>query len=72
MENNTDIEKLKKKIEKNESKIEDNAEKIQQNTGALEILKTFKADSNKFFAMWLITFICLLGSLGFIMFLLHR
>ena len=66
------IEKLEKKIQKNTTKIDSNTEKIQQNTGALEILKTFKADSNKFFTMWLITFICLLSSLCFIMFLLHR
>lgn len=70
--NEEKIEKLEKKIQKHAIKIDNNTEKIQQNTGALEILKTFKADSNKFFAMWLITFICLLGSLCFIMFLLHR
>ena len=63
--NNEQYEKLKKKIN-------DNTEKIQQNTGALEILKTFKADSNKFFIMWLITFIMLILAIGCIMFLLHR
>lgn len=63
--NQEQYEKLKKKIA-------DNKEKIQQNTGALEILKTFKADSDKFFMMWLITFIMLLVSIGCIMFLLHR
>lgn len=63
--NNEQYEKLKKKIN-------DNTEKIQQNTGALEILKTFKADSNKFFIMWLITFIMLMLAIGCIMFLLHR
>lgn len=63
--NNEQYEKLKRKIN-------DNAEKIQQNTGALEILKTFKADSNKFFIMWLITFIMLILAIGCIMFLLHR
>ena len=63
--NEEQYEKLKKKIKAN-------TEQIQQNTGALEILKTFKSDSNKFFTMWLITFIALLLSLGCIMFLLHR
>jgi hypothetical protein len=66
------IEKLEKKIQKNTTKIDSNTEKIQQNTGALEILKTFKADSDKFFMMWLITFIMLLVSIGCIIFLLHR
>lgn len=70
--NQEQYEKLKRKIEKNADKIENNRDIIQQNTGALEILKTFKADSNKFFTMWLITFIMLILSIGCIMFLLHR
>lgn len=63
--NQEQYEKLKRKID-------DNKERIQQNTGALEILKTFKADSDKFFIMWLITFIMLLLSISCIIFLLHR
>lgn len=66
------LEHLERKINDNTNKIESNAERIHQNTGALEILKTFKADSRKFFAMWLITFICLMCSLCVIIFLLHR
>lgn len=66
------LEHLERKINDNTNKIESNAERIHQNTGALEILKTFKADSQKFFAMWLITFICLMCSLCVIIFLLHR
>ncbi|MBQ2350417.1 MAG: hypothetical protein II393_04060 [Cytophagales bacterium] len=66
------LEHLERKINDNTNKIESNAERIHQNTGALEILKTFKADSQKFFAMWLITFICLMCSLCIIIFLLHR
>ena len=67
-----DIENVVKRAEDNARKIEENANRIYQNTGALEILKTFKADSQRFFAMWLITFVCLLCSLCVIMFLLHR
>ena len=55
--NQEQYEKLKRKIEKNADKIDHNRDKIQQNTGALEILKTFKADTNKFFIMWIITFV---------------
>ena len=67
-----DIDNLVKKIDANADKIQRNEKKIHQNTGALEILHTFKADSQKFFVMWLITFICLLASIGCIIFLLHR
>lgn len=67
-----DIDNLVKKIDANANKIQNNEKRIHQNTGALEILKTFKADSQRFFVMWLITFICLLASIGCIIFLLHR
>ena len=68
----SNLEKLEKKIEKNANKIENNAQRIHQNTGALEILKAFKSDSNKFFIMWLLTFIALILALGYIVFLLAR
>ena len=67
-----DIDNLVKKIDANADKIQNNEKKIHQNTGALEILKTFKSDSRKFFIMWLITFICLLASIVYIIFLLYR
>lgn len=67
-----EIKALEKKIAENVEKIANNEKRITQNTGALEILKTFKADSQRFFIMWLITFICLMCSLCIIMFLLHR
>lgn len=63
-----DIKEIAKKAEENAKKIENNMVKIHQNTGALEILKTFKSDSNKFFAMWLITFIVLVGCVVYIIF----
>ena len=59
------IEKLEERITHNLNKIESNTERIHQNTGALEILKTFKADSNKFFIMWIITFVAFLALLGY-------
>lgn len=65
------IEHLEKKIQKNANKIEDNANRIQQNTGALEILKTFKADTNKFFTMWIMTFFALLIMIGYTIYLLN-
>lgn len=65
----SELEKLEEKINKNISRIEKNANKIHQNTGALEILKTFKADTNKFFIMWLITFFAFLSLLGYVIYL---
>lgn len=68
----TDIEKLEQKIQSNTNRIASNTQRIHKNTGALEILKTFKADSKKFFIMWIITFMALLASLGYIIYLLNR
>lgn len=65
----SELEKLEEKINQNISRIEKNANKIHQNTGALEILKTFKADTNKFFIMWLITFFAFLSLLGYVIYL---
>ena len=65
------IDNNAKLIEQNAKKIEQNANQINQNTGALEILKAFKSDSNKFFIMWIITFMALLGSIGYIVYLLN-
>lgn len=67
-----DIENIVKKAEDNARKIEENANRIHQNTGALEVLHTIKAYTNSFFIMWVITFFCLLCSIGVIIFLLHR
>ncbi len=70
------FEELDKKIDDNYNKIMDNMkklhsheEKINRNTGALEILKTFKKDTNKFFIMWLITFMSFLALLGYTIYL---
>jgi hypothetical protein len=63
------IEILEEKILDNLNRIENNSEKIHRNTGALEILKTFKADTNKFFIMWLITFFAFLSLLWYVIYL---
>ena len=65
-----DIEEIAQRAEENARKIDRNAELIQQNTGALSILRGFKAASNRFFVMWLITFIAFLISIGYIVYLL--
>lgn len=72
MNTEKDIEIIAKKAEDNARKIEENSYKINQNTGALEVLHTIKTYTNSFFIMWVITFFCLLCSIGVIIFLLHR
>lgn len=69
MDIDKNIEILEEKILNNLNRIENNSEKIHRNTGALEILKTFKADTNKFFIMWLITFFAFLSLLGYVIYL---
>lgn len=71
IDNAKKIERITKQIEANADKIGNNSEKIGYNTGALEILHTFKSDSNKFFVMWIVTFIALLGLLGYVVYLLN-
>lgn len=58
-------------IKNNRIGISSNSQRIDTNTGALEILKAFKSDSHRFFIMWIITFIALLSSLVYIVYLLN-
>ena len=44
-------------LHNHEEKINDNAEKIEKNTGALDLLHTINSNSNKYFIIWIITFI---------------
>lgn len=60
------INELEKKIESNYNEIISNMkklhsheEKINKNTGAIEVLHTIKTYNNRFFFMWLLTFIFL-------------
>ena len=60
------------KLHSHEEKINENANNIQKNTGTLEILHTINNVKKKFFIMWFITFIALIFSIGFNIFLLLR
>ena len=64
------IEANAKKSEDNAKKIEDNYKKIKQNTGAIEVLHTIKTYNNRFFTMWLITFVALILVSGYLIFTL--
>lgn len=67
------IDELEKKIDSNmeniianmerlhshEQQISNNEENIKRNTGALDVLRAIKTYNNRFFIMWLLTFIFL-------------
>ena len=69
------INDLERKIESNYNervsnmnKLHNHEEKINRNTGAIEVLHTIKSYNNRFFAMWIITFIALIASALYIIF----
>lgn len=66
--NTEKLETLTKEIENNLNKINENKQKIEHNSGALALLHTINSNSNKYFIMWLITFICFLISILYIIF----
>ena len=61
------FEQLEAKVDKNYNDILNNInrlhnheEQIKRNTGAIEVLHTIKTYNNRFFMMWLITFMMLI------------
>lgn len=67
-----ELDDIKDKIEHNHTKITKNREDINQNSGALALLHTLNSNSNKYFIIWIITFIAFLISIGFNIYLLVR
>lgn len=79
------INELEKKIDANmekiisnmnhlhscEEQINKNSKKIQKNTSALELLHTINNVKKRFFIMWSVTFIALLISIGYNIYLLN-
>lgn len=66
----SELDDVKNKIEHNYANINKNREDINHNTGAVALLHTLNANSNKYFVIWIITFIALLGSIGYNIYLL--
>lgn len=80
-----DIEELVKKIEanmeninNNSKKIEENFERISQNSGALEILRGFKSDSEKWYSIatkliivMVIIILMWCGTIGYLVYILN-
>ena len=67
--NTEKLEMLTKNISNNLEKIKENKEQIERNSGALAILHTIKSNGDKFFIIWIITFVAFLISIGYIVYL---
>lgn len=68
-ENTEKFNKLAKEIENNLGRINANREKIEHNSGALALLHTIKSNGDKYFIIWLVTFVAFLCSIGYIVYL---
>lgn len=64
-------EELAKKLDENSKKIVENFEKIRQNTGAIEILRSFKSDSNRWFTILLIVLFMWFATIGYLVYVLN-
>lgn len=67
--NTKKLETLTQEIENNLGKISENKQKIEHNSGALALLHTIKSNGDKYFIIWLVTFMAFLGSIGYIIYL---
>ena len=67
-ENTEKLDRLAQEIENSLNKINENKERIEHNSGALALLHTINSNSNKYFFIWIITFIFFLVSIGYIIF----
>ena len=67
----SELDDIKTKIEHNFNNINKNREDIDHNTGAVALLPTLNSNSNKYFIIWIITFMALLGSIGYNIYLLN-
>ena len=71
-ENKTELINNMNRLHNQEEKINKNTKKIQKNTSALEILHTINNVKKRFFTMWFITFVALIISICFNIFLLIK
>ena len=67
--NTEKLETLTKEIENNLERINKNKEKIEHNSGALALLHTIKSNGDKYFIIWVLTFMAFLMSIGYIIYL---
>lgn len=59
-------------IKNNGIGISSNSQRIDSNTGALALLHTINSNSNKYFVIWIITFVAFIFSIGFNIYLLTQ
>lgn len=65
----SELDEIKSKIEHNFNNINKNRDNINENTGAVALLHTLNSNSNKYFIIWIITFVAFLCSIGYIVYL---
>ena len=64
-----ELETIKEKVDLNHKKVHSNRKDIDENKGAIALLHTLNSNSNKYFTMWIITFVAFLCSIGYIIYL---
>jgi len=65
-----DLEDIKKQLDENSKKIIDNMDRIHQNSGAIEILKDFKGDNKRLFAILLIVLLMWFTTIVYLVYVL--
>ena len=66
-----ELEDLKKQLDENSKKIISNMNQIHQNSGALEILKDFKGDNKRLFAILMIVLFMWFSTIVYLVYVLN-
>ena len=66
-----DLEDIKKQLDENSKKIIDNMNKVHQNSGAIEILKDFKGDNKRLFAILIIVLLMWFTTIVYLVYVLN-
>ena len=66
-----ELEDLKKQLDENSKKIINNMNQIHQNSGALEILKDFKGDNKRLFAILMVVLFMWFSTIVYLVYVLN-
>ena len=66
-----ELEDLKKQLDENSKKIISNMNQIHQNSGALEILKDFKGDNKRLFAILMVVLFMWFSTIVYLVYVLN-
>lgn len=66
-----ELEDIKRQLDENTKKIVNNMNQIHQNSGALEILKDFKGDNKRMFAILIIVLFMWFLTIGYLVYTLN-